>query len=103
MPLASTISISTGDVVVTFDQALQPGPTDKFNWTVKADVTTGPKTRTIALDGTILGSTVTLATVLGSIAFPPLGVTYNAGTPDVLGLTGAPAAAFADLPISTIP
>lgn len=102
VPIAATIVAANGDVSVTFNRDLITGPLDPLNWAVRANL--GP----MALNHTVVGipqaavRTVSFGTVPGGIAFPPLGVDYNAAPPDVRDTRGLPAAAFADFPIAVI-
>lgn len=102
LPLGATIAVATAEVIVTFDRPLTPGASDALNWLIKANIGAGAKTYTPAGPGVIAGSTVTLQTVAGGLAFPPLGVTYSATPPDVTSTFGIPAAAFADLPLVNV-
>ncbi len=103
LPLSGTISASTFIVLLTFDQPLQPGPSAKANWDVRADLGVGPKQHTIPAPATIIGSTVSIPTAVAGITFPPLGCDYAAVPPDVVSLKGIPAAPFNAFPLTTIP
>lgn len=102
VPIDATIVAANGDVSVTFDRDLVVGPVAAINWAVRANL--GP----MALNHTVVGipqaavRTVTFGTIPGGIAFPPLGVDYNAAPPDVVSTLGIPAAAFSDFPITVI-
>jgi hypothetical protein len=52
---------------------------------------------------TIAGTTVSGVTAEGGLAFPPLGCTYFAAPPDVVGTNGLPALPFADFPVTVSP
>ena len=96
VPIAATWADHTNALVVTYDQALQPGSTDPTNWIA---LHAGNAWQGSA-PGVIAGSTVTVP--MGAVA-PVIGenCSYLKMVPDVVGLVGGlPAASFAGLPIT---
>jgi hypothetical protein len=102
LPTGATIEAATSIVRVTFDRNLQTGTTAVLNWTIKANIGVGNQVFTPTAPGSVLGPLVTLPTLGGGLAFPPMGVTYNAVPPDLVGSNGVPVAAFLDLPIVVV-
>lgn len=104
LPLSATIEAATGDVIVTFDRLLDPGTLDALNWAVRADIGPGPRNHTPQVPVTAAGTQVTFTTLPGGLAFPPLGVDYNAAPPDLVALRPphVAAAAFTDFPIVVV-
>lgn len=100
--MGATISGATGDVVVTFDRLLKTRVGLPANWLIRADRGPGPKTHAPQPPVTITGNEARIPTIPGGIAFPPLGVTYNAAPPNVESRPGVAAAPFAKFPIVTV-
>ncbi len=89
-----------GELVVTFDRPLTAGPSAAANWEVTdfAGSTFGG-----SAPGVIAGSTVTVPMVAMILKVGPIGTSdYLATPPDVLGLTGVPAAAYQDFPTTFV-
>ena len=106
-PVPQSASYSRGADLLTviFDKPLAPGPISAANWTgVRTDsggiaVTNFVGSSAFAAAGdTVTGTCVT--TVPGS---GQSRVSYDASPPDLVGADGAPVAAFADFPLSTVP
>lgn len=80
---------------VFFDKSLVDGVVSIANWAVMDPLGLITVTavrvfnRTVRIRGTGPGPLT-----------PPIGVTYTAATPDLIGLNGLPVAPFADLPFS---
>ena len=104
LPIAATISLATDVLSVTFDQPLQPGPSNENNWDGVCDFIVGIRDFDVFVPLTIVGSTVTGVVVAQLAPVPPPSVVnYSAVAPDVKGLTGVPVAPFADFPLTAIP
>jgi len=104
VPVLAIHSQSGNSVVVTFDRALTPGFSAAGNWTAVGNPPVGFRDVTFAVPLVVAGNTVTAAINVGLIPVPgPARISYAAAPPDILGIAGAPAAAFVDFPMATVP
>lgn len=100
VPIGATFSLSSQQVVTTFDQPLIAGSIDTANWDVQLNIGAGIRRWRPAGSVQAVGSRVQwIAMDVGS-AFLASTITYAPPPFDVLGLAGAmPAAAFAFSPV----
>lgn len=103
VPIEAIINAPTGQVVVTFDQALVPGATSEDNWTFRANLGVGSRRFIPVEDGQLLLDQATIDTEDAGVEPGPDVVSYLAAPVDIFGLVGGlPAAAFADFPLTVV-
>jgi hypothetical protein len=91
LPLSATFDVATRETIVTFDRPLAPPLLDASNWKLDRAANEYPPTAAPV----VAGSTVTFtASGFGGSGPPGNNVRYAATPPDLVGLTGAPVAAF---------
>lgn len=95
LPIAATLEFATGIWSVTFDKALQSGALNAANWDFIATDIDFTGLTAVAAGSVVSG---TSAAGLGDIG--PDAANYAAAPADVLSLTGLPAAAFVDFPLT---
>lgn len=104
VPVSATFGRVSQNLAVTFDQLLVPGVTDMFNWTMTVDLGPGPRVLIGGAPGAVAASTATIPMVDVVGGAGPDRCTYAAFPPDIVGLvSGLPAAAFVDFPVTLIP
>lgn len=102
--MLATLSTGTGIFTATFDRPLQPGFSASASWSGVRGPLGVFREMQFGVPLTIAGSTVTDIPGTGFIPFAgPQRVSYAAAPADVISTTGAPAAAFIDFPVATIP
>jgi hypothetical protein len=102
VPVAAQVVDATDVLTVTFDQPLQPGATGIGNWLATWGIGPVKFDHTQPAPGVIAGNTVTVNMAFPMLSGGPPVCSYLAAPPDVLGLTGLPAAPFAGFPMVVI-
>lgn len=98
VPILATIT-APGFVTLTFDQPLIPGPSNVNNYFVRrTNVDREP-----VPPATIAGSAVSFTSIPDRANVGPDVISFSAFFPDIIGVTGLPAAAFVDFPLTAIP
>lgn len=95
LPILAQWAMAPDRLIVTFDQQLQAGTTDKINWSARHNGFVWESN----VDGNIVGDTVTLL-MMSAIPLPGENCSYFASVGDVMGLSGVPVAAFTEYPIT---
>lgn len=103
VPVSATLSDSTLLITVTFDGPLTPGALSPFNWIGECNPLGPFVILNAATPPIAAGSAVTWTAFAAGGGTPPCRVSYNATPPDLLGLSGAPVAAFANFPMTRVP
>lgn len=101
VPILATQAARLQPIIVTFDQPLVPGFSDRFNWhgVTKNGVQPRHFARLIG-KATIAGATVSCTPNIVLPGADPPRVSYTAAIPDVVSLaTGVPAAPFVNYPV----
>lgn len=94
LPIAATLAFATGIWSVTFDKPLQPATLAAANWDFRATGSAFTADTAVAAGDTVSGASTEGAENPGDDD-----VNYAAAPPDVLSLTGLPAAAFTAFPL----
>lgn len=95
LPVSATLAFATGAWSVTFDKILTAATLAAGNWTFVASDSEFTADTAVAAGDTVSGTATE-----GSEAPGPNIVNYAAAPADVLNLTGHPAAAFSDFPLT---
>lgn len=95
IPIAATFVVATTAWTCTFDQPLQPGVLDAANWTLRENSNARTASTATAASNVVSG-------LMGLGAADPGADVINFAPPpaDVLSLTGLPAVAFTDFPLT---
>ena len=102
VPVAAYVKAATKYAWLVFGTPLRSGVSDQGNYIWRLNLTGTATTYTYPADPVVQGRIVAGTLVAGGIAFPPLGVNYNASVPDLYGRTGSPVAAFNDFPVTVL-
>lgn len=95
MPIAATLAFATGVWSVTFDKILTAGALAAGSWTFRASDSNFAADTAVAAGNTVSGASTEGSENAGADV-----VNYAATPADVLSLTGLPAAAFTDFPLT---
>ena len=103
MPIAATASIATRLFTITMDRPLSPGPLNSLNWGARANLTTGPQDWNPLAPPVPAGATVTFTGLNVGVSLGGPDVTYDPPPFDLLGVTGTPAPAVRNFPLTVMP
>lgn len=101
LPVSGVFTVGTATLVFGFDRALQPGLINAANWAVHSGSQKYVGTVATAASPAAHQVTVTMFPQMPPPA-PGNRAYFNPPPFDVLSLTGAPAALFADFPITAV-
>ena len=95
VPLSATIDLATGVWSCTFDQALQPGPVDIGNWSIRRTNQLQVITTAVASGNVVAGATTT-----GMLSIGPDVINWSPPPFDVVNAIDQPSFAFAGFPLT---